>query len=535
MRYFILEIFLYLFMSSSKTKPFHTHGEKNLRICLGKEPVSLDPRKENDIVASQVQFMLFEGLLCLNPDMSLSHGQAESYEVSSDGKTYTFHLRDALWSDGTPVTAYDFEKSWKSLLDPDFPSPDAYLVSPIKNAKLVKAGKVSIDQIGITSKDAKTLIVELESPTPYFLQIVASSVLLPINTKLEAINPNWASHTESFFSNGPFQLKKWEFNQQLVLEKNPLYHKTKEVHLEHIFIDIIDRKMAVLHMHDNGYYDLVGSPLSFFSRELLEDPEKKKLLTFFPVATTKFLAFNTSSFPFQNTHIRRAFAYAISRKTLVEHITKLHEQEALNIIPPVLFPEDSSYFSDGDISKAQDSLQKGLKELKIDHLGSITFMYVSSEPNHALAQELQQTWVKVLGIEVVLQQVEFKILHERSKKKDFSIGLFAWLADYSDPMSILDRFMDKTNHRNYPKWESGLYNRCLEEALKTSSPIHYMEKIKEAERILIDEMPFTCLFHENFVFLIHPHVQGFAISPLGHIYFDRISIDPSKRKFDTIR
>ncbi len=525
MKIFLFGILLCALMSCNQKDSTRANRGNDLRICLRKEPISLDPRKGNDIVASQVQFMLLEGLVCLNPDMTLSCGQAQSYEVSPDGKTYTFHLRDALWSDGTPVTAHDFEISWKSILDPNFPSLDAYLLYPIKNAKLAKAGNLSIDQIGIRSKDAKTLIVELECATPYFLQIVASSVLLPIHSKHAAIDPNWACQAQSFFTNGPFRLKKWTFHQHLLLEKNPLYHNSQKVKLDHICIDIIDHEMAILHMHTKGDYDLVGSPLSFFQRELLDDPEKKNLLALFPVATTKFLGFNTMAAPFQNTHIRRAFAYAISRKALVEHITRLHEKEALTIIPPILLPETMPYFSDGDRVKAKGYFQKGLQELNTSHLGSVALMYVPTELNHLIAQELQQVWLQTLGVDVLLQPVEFKILHERSEQGDFSIGLFAWLADYGDPMSILDRFTDKTNHRNYPKWENTQYNRFIEEAHRASSPLQYIEKIKAAEQMLIDEMPLTCLFHENYAFLIHPRVQGLTISPLGRIYFDRISID----------
>ena len=502
-----------------------THQTQSLRINLRKEPFSLDPRKGNDMVASQVQFMLFEGLLRLNPDMSLSPAQAESYEISSDGKIYTFHLRDAFWSDGTPVTAYDFEKTWKSILDPQFPSPDAYLLYSIKNAKSAKKGEIPLAQVGIHSKDVKTLIVELESPAPYFLQIVATSVLLPVNRTMEMADPHWASQPKHILSNGPFKLKEWKFNHEMVFEKNPLYHQANNVKLDHIFFDIIDREMAVLHMYATGYFDLVGSPLSFFPSELLDDLDKKALLTFFPVANTKFLAFNTSCPPFHNANIRRAFAYAIDRKSIVKHITRLNQKEALNIIPPVLLAEDSTYFSDGDATQAKRCLQKGLEELQIGNLGRLTFIYVASELNHVLAQELQQTWSKALGIDVDLQHVEFKTLHELSKSGNFSIGLFAWLADYGDSMNILERFTDKSNHRNYPKWENNTYNKLIEEALKTTSRAQYLEKVKEAEQLLIDEMPLTCLFHENYAFLIHPHVKNFAVSPLGHIYFDRISVE----------
>jgi oligopeptide transport system substrate-binding protein len=477
------------------------------------------------MVTSQIHFMLYEGLFRLNPDMSLSLAQADSYEVSPDHQTYLFHLKNTFWSDGSPVTAYDFEKAWKSILDPQFFSPDSYLLYPIKHAKSAKEGKIPLSQVGIRAKDAKTLIVELERPTPYFLQILASSVLLPVNADRDKNDPNWSTQPDQLLSNGPFILKEWKFNQAMVFEKNPHYHEAARVKLDQVFIDIIDREMAVLHMYASGYFDLVGTPLSFFPSELVDDLEKKKVMKSYPVANTKFLAFNTASSPFHNANIRRAFALAIHRKSLVDHITRLDEKEALNVLPPVLLAQDAPYFVDGDISKAKKYLQKGLDELHMKEIGRVTFMYVSNELNHTLAQALQQMWLDALGVRVDLQHVEFKTLHERSSQGDFSIGLFAWLADYGDSMNILERFIDRNSHRNYPKWENATYTHLIEEAHRASSREQYLQKIKAAERLLIEEAPLTCLFHENYTFLIQPYVKGFAVSPLGHIYFDQISIE----------
>lgn len=151
-------------------------------------------------------------------------------------------------------------------------------------------------------------------------------------------------------------------------------------------------------------------------------------------------------------------------------------------------------------------------------------MYVGSDINQSIAQVLQDRWLKILGVSVRLEAVEFKMLHERSKSGEFSIGLFAWMADYADPMNILERFTDKTNHRNYPKWDNVAYNSLLEEASKSRSTAGYWTKIQAAERLLLEEVPLTCLFHENFSFLAHPYVQGIAVSPLGHIYFEEIKL-----------
>jgi oligopeptide transport system substrate-binding protein len=510
-----------------------TQAEQSLRINLKKEPISLDPRKGNDMVASQLHYMLFEGLLRLNPDLSLSPAQAKSYTVSPDGKIYTFNLRDTEWSDGTPVTAYDFEKSWKSLLDPVFPCHDAYLLFSVKNARAAKKGEIPLYQVGITSKDAKTLIVELEAPAPYFLQIVASSVLLPVNFQTEAKDPDWAESCKNFISNGPFTLTTWKLNKEISMQKNPRYRDAGEVKLDRVTFEVIDNESTVYYLFSNGHFDLIGAPLSSIPTTVHQDPEKKKLLNFFPVAMTKFLAFNNDKFPFNNANIRRAFAYSIDRKALIDHITQLNQKEALNILPPVLLPKGNcDLFADADNAKAKECFQKGIKELGVEpkDLDGITFMYVGSPINQSIGQELQNHWSKLFGVRIALDNVEFKTLHERSKKGDFSIGVFAWVAEYSDPMNILERFQDKTNHRNYPKWQSDSFNLALDKALKSSSQHEYLQHIKDAEQIMIDDMPIAGLFHDNYAFLIQPYIHGVAISPLGHIYFDKISIDPAHRE-----
>jgi oligopeptide transport system substrate-binding protein len=501
-------------MSSLKTKK-----EQNLRINLRKEPTSLDPRKGSDMSDSQFHFMLFEGLLRLNPDMTLSLAQAASYTISPDGKIYTFHLKDSKWSDGKEVTAHDFEKSWKSILDPTFACRDAYLLYTVKHARAAKKGEIPLNDVGIHANDAKTLIVELEAPSPHFLQIVASPVLLPF--------PSHCASTSQFASNGPFKLKEWKFNREIIFEKNPTYLRANEVKLNHIFVEMIDREMSVLHMYTSGHFDLVGTPLSLFPAMLRQDLEKKKLLTIFPVAGTKFLSFNTARFPFHNVNIRRAFAYAINRTAIVEHITQLQEKAALNLIPPALLSQEAiPLFKDADHLKAQECLRKGLEELALEprNLKDLPFIYVSNETNHTIAQQLQNDWLEVLGIQVSLEQTEFNLLHERSKKGEFAIGIFAWIAEYGDPMNILERFEDKTTHRNYSKWQHTGFNQLLTDAKNASSRDEYLRNLSAAESLLIDEMPLTGLYHDNFTFLIQPHVQGFAISPLGHIYFDKISL-----------
>jgi oligopeptide transport system substrate-binding protein len=164
-----------VFTSSCQNSHQSSRQPHQLNVNISGEPATLDPRKGADLISSSLHFMLFEGLTKITPDGSTVPAQAEKIDLSLDCKTYTFHLRECRWSDGTPVTAYDFEKAWKDILDPQFPAANAHLFYPIRNAEAAKKGKVTLQEVGIRVKDPKTLVVELENPTPYFLELTQST------------------------------------------------------------------------------------------------------------------------------------------------------------------------------------------------------------------------------------------------------------------------------------------------------------------------------------------------------------------------
>jgi ABC-type oligopeptide transport system substrate-binding subunit len=189
-------------------------------------------------------------------------------------------------------------------------------------------------------------------------------------------------------------------------------------------------------------------------------------------------------------------------------------------------PSDNKAIQDHDVASARTLIQKALKDLGVPPESlTVSLMYVSSGVNQSIALKLQDHWSKILGIRIQLENIEFKQLHDRAKKSDFDIGIFAWLAYYNDPMNILERFQDKTSPRNYSKWTHERYNHLLHLAKQSPSPQVYAQMIQEAERFLMDEMPITGLYHDNYAFLIQPRVKGFAISPLGHIYFEKLWLE----------
>lgn len=502
---------------------------KELRINIHDEPHTLDPRKGGDVISSSLHFMLFDGLTSLNPDCSTSPAQAESIEISDDSLTYTFHLRDSSWSDGSPVTAYDFEKAWKDILNPSFPAVNAHLLYPIKNAESAKKGLAPLDQVGIKSQDAKTLIVELQHPTPYFLQLISFCVFFPVNSKIDQSYPDWASRADAhFIGNGPYILKTWKHNDEIVLEKNDRYWAKKDIKLDAIRISMVSDGMTALQMYENNELDMIGAPLSPIPVDALSALIKKGTLHVSPVAGTTICAFNNHRFPFTNVNIRKAFALAINRDAIIKNVTQLNELIATGPIPPVLKNhKNKEFFKDNDQTQAKEFLKKGLAELNVQpsDLNELIYCYSTSEVNHKIAQALQQQWFEVLGIKVKLENLEYRVHLDKLTHRDYIMAQTIWLAQYSDQMNILERYKFKTNPKNYAGWENERFIQLLNASALHQQSEDRMQTLEEAEQLFIDDMPVSPIFHSNYAFLLKPRVKGFSLTPIGNIYYTKLYID----------
>lgn len=519
MKFFIILLAVCL-ASCTSHSPNGMKGAQTLRINSCREPATLDPRKGGDFISSTIQFMLFEGLVKLNPDSSISPAAAESFEISEDGRTYTFHLRLSKWSDGTDVTAYDFERSWKDILDPAFPALNAHLLYPIKNAEAAKRGQVPMSEVGIVAKDERTLVVVLDMPTPYFCKLISFCVFFPAPQGFDA--------NKQCVSNGPFKLKKWKHNCEILLEKNNLYWNADAVTLENLHISMIDNEMTALQLYENGELDIIGTPMSPLPVEAMVEFARQGILSTRPIAATTFCSFNTDRAPFSNVHLRKAFAFAINRKTIVENITQLGETAATCAIPPVMKGHDSFLFADADERQARVHLNKGLEELgmQVSDLDGIVYYYNHSELNHRIAQALQEQWKEVLGINVSLQNLEHKVLLDMLAKRNYTMAQTQWIAQYSDRMNILERFKSKDNAKNYPSWENASFAKLLTLSAYEMNAEKRIEILEQAEKVFMDEMPVSPLYHWNYTFLVKPYVKDFCICPIGGLHFDKVQIDP---------
>lgn len=502
--------------------------KKTLRLSIPEEPITLDPRRGGDAISSQLQFMLFEGLTVLGEDGNTRLGQSHRIDISEDLLTYTFHLGKTKWSDGSTVTAFDFEKGWKDILSPSYPAPNAHLLYPIQGAEAAKKGEIPLSQVGIQASDPYTLVVKLTQPTPYFLKIISFCVFFPVCKAKDQQDPSWSFHAGSnFLSNGPFILSEWKHHNELTMSKNPYYHAKESIHLDAIRIQIIPSEMTAFQMYENNELDFLGHPFSPIPYDAIDTLKHKNELKTSPAAATTLITFNSESSVFKNKNLRKAFALAIDREAIVNNMTQLGEIIATDAVPPILKNGHSlPLYQDNQKELAKHFLNLALKELNISakDLQSLTFYYSQLDNHHKVAQVLQQQWLDTLGILVKLQTTEHKSLLDRLTKRDYSFALTIWRAQYFDPLSILDRFKTKENKKNYCGWENKHYAYLLDRSLHEDDA-RRKATLVDAEEILLEDIPVAPLYHWSMCFLSAPQVKNIELSPVGGIFFERLSLD----------
>lgn len=494
--------------------------ENVVRINLGAEPQALDPRKARDLQSMTLAKMFFDGLTRLNKEEKAELALAEKVDISEDGKIYTFTIRSASWSNGDPVTAQDFSYAWTKILEPHFPADQAFQLYVIKNAKAAKEGKVSLDQIGIKALDKKTLQVELQYPIPYFLELTALPIYFPVSQKIDQTD------SKTVVSNGPFILKEWKHNDLMRVVKNPSYWDATHVKLKEIHLVMVAEETE-LKMFEKGELDWAGSPLSVLPVGSLAQLKKIGNLQVKPFLATYFFRTNVESEPFEHPLMRKAFAEAIKRSEIVEHVTQGGQLPATGLLPPSLTAQENPYFSDGDGEQAKLDFEQALQAMGMsrEQLPSIALMYVSGERNHLIAQAVQEQWRQALGIKVELQAVERKVFFDRISKKNFQLAAGNWTADFKDGMNFLEVFKFKAGGSNNTAWENPRYRELLDQAMEEKKPSERQKIFQECETILMKEMPIIPLFHYTMLYVSNQKVKDVVLSSLGSIDFKWAYVD----------
>lgn len=490
-------------------------SKQTININFHSEPTSLDPRLVRDLPSNTVCRLLYEGLFRMEQG-GLTKALVETYTLSADEKMYTFTLKDTVWNDGTAVTAFDFESTWKSTLAPNFPAEDASILYAIKNGAAAKRDHLPISEIGVWAQDEKTLIVHLEHPSPNFLELLTHPITFPYH--------------EKSLQNGPFQLVKWKQGCELTVEKNPTYWDAKSVSLQQIVISMIEDEHTELNMYEQGELDWAGSPNSSIPPEAL--PSLKKLypdeLFMLPIAGTYCYKFNTQAPPFNSQKIRQAFSLAINRNELVNSVLQANQILATSLIPPCMG------VSTTPIPKKRDPValfEAGLEQMNWtrESMPPITLMFSRSEKHQKVAQVVQQQWNKIFNIKVSLQSYEWNIFLEHLTHRDYQVGGRGYISTLSDPIALLDIYSYTNDHPlgslNDTGWHEPKYTSLLQIAHETTSNIAREQLLTKAENLIIEQAPIAPLYHSTACYLKKPYLQGVYISKLCDIDFKHAYIN----------
>lgn len=498
------------------------HTQKTLKLNISSDPPSLDPRRPADTTSITVLSMCFDGLMRRDENGGITPSLAETYFISDDGKRYTFHLKKTFWSDGKPLTALDFENSFKMILSPSFPSEYAQDLYVIKNGKGAKEGVTTIDSIGVKALDDYTLSIELEYHLPYFIDMLASHSFYPIPShKLnDSANESFKSAAD-YVCNGPFKIKVWKHHDMIQLEKNSLYHDIEKVMIEKIDLYIVESESTQLGMFDNKEIHWAGSPLSALPSDALCQLSKRDDFYSYPLCATYYYIFNTSAAPFNNSHIRKAFSYAINRHQIIDHILQGKQLTATSLIPPAMGEIFSSCFSDNDIEAAKNELQLGLKEMHIElqDLPAIKLSYNTNSAHHIIAQAIQEQWLKALGVKVELENMEWKVFLDHLYSGAFQIARMGGVASFNDPTTFLKDFQYAETRVNQSKWSDPEFSRLIDLSDQIQDASKRKEILRDAEEILLNDMPIAPIYFYTGSYLKKAELKGVSVSDLGEIDF----------------
>lgn len=492
---------------------------KIARLISGGEPGSLHPALSQGTHESIILDHVFEGLMKRDENSEIVYGMAESHTVSEDGLTYTFKIRpDAKWSNGDPVTAMDFEVSWKYALDPATGSNYAFQLYYLEGAEEYNTGKGSVDAVGVKALDDTTLEVKLKLPTTYFLQLCAFYTYYPVNAKLqEEQGSEWSHNGDTFVSNGPFSVKAWNHDESVELVRNEGYYNKEAVKLDGVTFYISEDLNTQWQMYQNDEidinYDLPADVLGQLNAQ--NDPE----LQIVPELASYFYRFNTTEKPFNNAKVRKALTMAIDRQILVDEVTQGGQIPAYALVPGnipdatanmegeiVDFRDNGGDFFKEDVAEAQKLLAEGLAEEGMTSL-DFTIVYNTSENHKKVAEAIQQMWNENLGVNVSLENVEMKVKVDREHKLDYEVSRAGWIGDYIDPNTFLDMFTS-WNGQNDTGWKSDQYDALIIKASEEIDPQVRMGYLHEAEALLMEDMPIMPIYYYTRGITTKPYLTG---------------------------
>ncbi|MEZ9564754.1 ABC transporter substrate-binding protein [Vibrio artabrorum] len=478
----------------------------------GTEVATLDPHKSQGVPESNVIRDLLEGLVNQDADGNTVPGVAKSWETT-DNQTYTFHLReDAKWSNGDPVTAEDFVYSWQRAVDPATGSPYSWYVEYTKmaNAKDIVEGKKDKSELGVKAVDAHTLVVTLDAPVPYFVMMMGHTTMMPVHkATVEKYGEQWTK-PEHFVGNGAFVPNKWVVNERLELVRNKNYWDNDHTVLNKVTFLPIENQVAEMNRFLSGEldftYEVSNEHFRRLQKEYPQDVAVKGNLC------TYYYQFNAQKAPFNDVRLRKAMSYAVDRDVLTKAILGQGQKPAYFLTPEITAgfnPEVPAY---GKLSQKERvaEAKRLLKEAGYtkEHPLEFSLLYNTSENHKKLAVAIASMWKKELGVNVKLENQEWKSYLDSKDAGDFDVARAGWCGDYNEASSFLTLMVSK-NTTGGQHYKSAEYDQIIDKALHSTSEKERTQLYTDAEKLLAKDMPIAPLYQYVTARLVSPQLGGY--------------------------
>ena len=497
--------------------------------AISDDPQQMDPTLNSYARSSQVLQNLFKGLYKLDAEgATFVPAMAESVDISEDQLTYTFTLRDGLkWSDGSDLTAYDFEYSWLRVLDPNVLSKAASDMFIVKNGEAFNKGECAAEDVGIKATDEKTFVVTLENITPWFLMLTSTTSFLPVSKAAVEADENWAWAPETYVCNGPYMLDTYASLDKIILVKNPNYYDADAVKLDSVQYSIIQEAATELLAYKNGDINVSMN----LNQQGITDFAGTDELYQLPRIGIQYCDFNTSLPEFSDKRVRQAFAMSIDRKVLLQAMGVV-EQPVYGFVPyaqPSLTDASKSYRDiAGDMFAEDVEAAKALMAEagypNGEGFPTVTIVTQNSTQQSILAQVLGDMWKTNLGINYELQTFESSVYWDELDEGHFSVDRNGYTCDYSDPSANLKIWTTGSNaYEN--RWDDETYDNMFKATLPMTDPAEREAALIEAEKYLVDEMPAMPVYSMETQFLVKPEVKGVIANPIGHLNFEYASVE----------
>ncbi|UNL86058.1 peptide ABC transporter substrate-binding protein [Priestia koreensis] len=503
---------------SSSDSAASTKGVKQeITVNLGGEPYTLDPAFASDTTSFWVIDHLYEGLYTHDKKGKVVLGAASDVNVSDDGRTYTFTIRDgAKWSNNDPVTAKDFEYSWKRVLNPKTAAYDPSSFYYIKGAEQYNAGKGKVEDVGITAKDDKTLVVELNQPIKFFPKVLLGEGFLPVNKNVVEANQKWSAEASGIVTNGAYTASEWKHNADLTLQKSKTYWDKKNITMGTIHFKMVADSTTEYQMYKSNELDLVKS----VPADVIDQEKGSKEFKNSPSFSVYTYSFNVNEKPFNNAKIRKAFSEAIDREAITKNISKGGEQPAYGYVAYGVkepsgkdFRDEAPTYYKFDKKDAKKLLAEGMKEEGWSKLPAVTLKY-NSEANHKkIAEALQEMFKQNLDVNVKLENQEWKTYIDTFKQKNFQMARMGWVGDFLDPYPVLNLYSAKSSS-NFTNWKNQKFDELLQQSLVEQDEEKRFKLLHEAEDVLMDDMPIIPIYFSSTNSLIKTNIKGITFDAL---------------------